>query len=373
MILKIFRYATIVLIITGALFPNTSFSQGLFNRNKEEKTLSSDKGKSGGKLKKGFSLFKKSKENPGILNGEIVASYRRGWNQPTPYGMVLVPAGSFLMGQADEDFSNSVVNLNRRVSVSSFFMDDTEITNHEYRQFTESLLRDSLAVLGETKIMEDYYPDSTVWVNDYAYHNGDPMLEYYFSSPSYDTYPVVGVSWKAAKYFCQWRSNMMNEYRRSEGLFVLPRFELPTEAEWEWAARGGKASAKYPWGNPYIANAKGCLLANFKPQRGNYISDGYMYTAPANAYNPNDFGLYNMAGNVAEWCKDAYAENSNAITWDLNSYYYDENEPRKIVRGGSWKDISYYLQTGTRTYEYQDKKRAYIGFRTVMRYLGTKK
>ncbi|MFM1913051.1 MAG: hypothetical protein RIR51_889, partial [Bacteroidota bacterium] len=294
-------------------------------------------------------------------------------NQPTPYGMVLVPAGSFLMGQADEDFSNSVVNLNRRVSVSSFFMDDTEITNHEYRQFTESLLRDSLAVLGETKIMEDYYPDSTVWVNDYAYHNGDPMLEYYFSSPSYDTYPVVGVSWKAAKYFCQWRSNMMNEYRRSEGLFVLPRFELPTEAEWEWAARGGKASAKYPWGNPYIANAKGCLLANFKPQRGNYISDGYMYTAPANAYNPNDFGLYNMAGNVAEWCKDAYAENSNAITWDLNSYYYDENEPRKIVRGGSWKDISYYLQTGTRTYEYQDKKRAYIGFRTVMRYLGTKK
>jgi len=138
----------------------------------------------------------------------------------------------------------------------------------------------------------------------------------------------------------------------------------------EWAARGGRASAKYPWGNPYLSNAKGCLLANFKPHRGNYDADGYEYTAPANAYSANDYGLYNMAGNVAEWCEDAFEENASAVTWDLNSINRDATNPRKVVRGGSWKDIGYYLETGTRTFEYEKNKRSYVGFRCVMRYLG---
>ncbi len=145
---------------------------------------------------------------------------------------------------------------------------------------------------------------------------------------------------------------------------------MPSEAEWEWAARGGKASAKYPWGNPYVANGKGCLLANFKPHRGNYDADGYAYTAPANQFNPNDYGLYNMAGNVSEWCLDAYADNSVAITWDLNTINDDKDEPRKVIRGGSWKDVAYYLETGTRSYEYENKKRSYIGFRCAMNHLG---
>ena len=211
------------------------------------------------------------------------------------------------------------------------------------------------------------YPTTALTI---AVHNGDPMTEYYFSSPAFDQYPIVGVSWDAAKYFCLWRSKMMNDYRKKQNMYILPRFELPSESEWEWAARGGRASVKYPWGNPYIANAKGCLMANFKPHRGNYDADGYSYTAPANAYDPNDFGLYNMAGNVAEWCEDAYADNSVAITWDLNTVNKDADEPRKVTRGGSWKDIAYYLETGTRAYELQTRKRSFIGFRCSMRYLG---
>jgi gliding motility-associated lipoprotein GldK len=333
------------------------------------KTLSSSKG--GAKKGKGLLSFgKQSKEAPGVENGEIVAASRKGWSQPTPYGMVLVPSGSFMMGQADEDASRSGISFNKRVTVAAFYMDDTEITNHEYRQFTSALLKDSVSVLGEDKIFTEYYPDTTVWNSDFTYHNGDPMTEYYFSSPAFDLYPVVGVSWDASKYFCLWRSKMMNDFRKKQGLYILPRFELPSESEWEWAARGGRAATKYPWGNPYVANSVGCLQANFKPHRGNYDADGYSYTSPANAFEPNDYGLYNMAGNVAEWCEDAYADNASAVTWDLNTVNKDADEPRKVTRGGSWKDIAYYLETGTRAYELQSKKRSYIGFRSTMRYLG---
>lgn len=302
----------------------------------------------------------------GVTNGEITATARKGYKQTTPYGMVLVPSGSFIMGQADEDIAATQINMNRQVTISSFYMDDAEISNHEYRQYVNALMADSVSVLGEEEILAKYYPDTTVWKNDFTYHNGDPMLEYYFAHPAFDTYPVVGVSWKAAQHFCKWRTGLYNDYRTKEGQFVSPSFRLPSEAEWEWAARGGKQGAKYPWGNPYVANGKGCYLANFKPQRGNFDADGYPYTAPSNAYSPNDYGLYNMAGNVAEWCRDAYQENANAVVWDMNPDNQNADEPRKVVRGGSWKDIAYYLETGTRSYEYEDQKRSYIGFRCVM-------
>jgi gliding motility-associated lipoprotein GldK len=355
-----------VIVVSMALYSCPPFTK---SKSSGGKTLSSSKG--GAKKGKGLLSFgKQSKEAPGVENGEIVAASRKGWSQPTPYGMVLVPSGSFMMGQADEDASRSGISFNKRVTVAAFYMDDTEITNHEYRQFTGALLKDSVSVLGEDKIFTEYYPDTTVWNSDFTYHNGDPMTEYYFSSPAFDLYPVVGVSWDASKYFCLWRSKMMNDFRKKQGLYILPRFELPSESEWEWAARGGRAASKYPWGNPYVANSVGCLQANFKPHRGNYDADGYSYTSPANAFEPNDYGLYNMAGNVAEWCEDAYSDNASAVTWDLNTVNKDADEPRKVTRGGSWKDIAYYLETGTRAYELQSKKRSYIGFRSTMRYLG---
>jgi len=193
---------------------------------------------------------------------------------------------------------------------------------------------------------------------------------YYFAHPAFDNYPVVGVDWQAAAYFCKWRTAYLNDYRQSRGEWIMPDFRLPTEAEWEYASRGGRDMAKYPWGNPYIRNAKGCLLANFKPGRGNYFDDGYAYTAPVYSFFSNDYGLFEMSGNVSEWCLDAYHPSSVPLVWDLNPQYIDENEPRKIIRGGSWKDIAYFCETGTRAYEHEDTARAFIGFRCAMTYLG---
>jgi formylglycine-generating enzyme len=307
----------------------------------------------------------------GIRDGEITATSRKGYKQTAPYGMVLIPSGSLMMGQADEDVMSARISMNKRVTIVPFYMDDTEVTNHEYRQFVNSMITDSVSVLGEEFIMSTLYPDTSVWSKDFTYHNGDQMTEYYYSSPAFDMYPVVGISWDAAVYFSKWRTKLLNDTRSQKNLFKSPRYRLPSEAEWEWAARGGKEGAKYPWGNPYVANGKGCFLANFKPYRGNYRADGYPYTAPSNAFNPNDYGLYNMAGNVAEWCQDAYAESYMPVTWDLNPVYNDENEPRKIIKGGSWKDVAYFLETGTRTYEFRNERRSYIGFRCVMDRLGS--
>lgn len=106
---------------------------------------------------------KGGKEESGVQNGEITATARKGFKQTTPAGMVVIPSGSFIMGQADEDIASSMNNMNRRVTISSFYMDDTEITNNEYRQFVNALLVDSVSVLGEEEIMSKYYPDTTAW------------------------------------------------------------------------------------------------------------------------------------------------------------------------------------------------------------------
>ncbi len=305
--------------------------------------------------------------------GELVGVQGRAWEQQVvPYGMTFIPPGTFHMGQADEDITSSKINMNRQITIGGFYMDDTEITNNEYRQFVEYMIEasDTSEEWVLEDVMEQLYPDTTVWVRDFAYHLGDPMTQYYFFHPAFDNYPVVGVNWFAAAEFSKWRTYYLNAFRQEQGQFALPNFRLPSEAEWEYAARGGLDMAKYPWGGPYIRNGKGCALANFKPGRGNYYDDGFQYTAPVASYFANGFGLYDMSGNVSEWCEDAFHPASMAVVWDLNPTYFDENEPRKVIRGGSWKDIPFYVETGTRSYEYQDTARSYIGFRCAMTHLG---
>ncbi|MFA5195215.1 MAG: SUMF1/EgtB/PvdO family nonheme iron enzyme, partial [Bacteroidales bacterium] len=211
---------------------------------------------------------------------------------------------------------------------------------------------------------------------DYTYSYNEPMLNY-FAHPAYDNYPVVGVNWKQARAFCIWRSNMLNDYLEAGGETRVNEFRLPTESEWEWAARGGLDESPFPWGGPYIRNSNGCFLGNYKPLRGNYIDDGGVHTLIVAHFAPNDYGLYDMAGNVAEWCDDAYDESAYNFAHDLNmnySYEAKKSDPealkRKVIRGGSWKDVGYYMQTGTRTYEFQDTAKCYIGFRCVQTYLG---
>jgi sulfatase modifying factor 1 len=397
-----------------------------------------------GKNKKGKGL-----PNDGQLHG-VAPSAR--WSMSKPVGMVYVPSGTFHMGPSDEDINYAFTARNKQVSISGFWMDATEVTNNEYRQFTY-WVRDSIAAkqmgyikqgtdgieyidwkkastikwgdkatlekidamiytpdnrimgkkeLDPTKIVyhsEVYdfkeaskrenatkprsqfivktdiqvYPDTLSWVRDYAYAYNEPMAKKYFGHPAFGNYPLVGVTWKQATAFCEWRTHYYNSYLQSKKRASESDFRLPTEAQWEYAARGGRSQAPYPWGGPYLRNKKGCLLANFKPGRGNYPEDGGFYTVRADAYWPNDFGLYNMAGNVSEWTSSLYYEGGYNFQHDMNPdirWNAKDTDPprmkRKVVRGGSWKDVGYYLQTSTRNYEYQDTSKCYLGFRCVI-------
>ena len=239
--------------------------------------------------------------------------------------------------------------------------------NDKSKKRSDFIVRDTVPV----------YPDTLVWLSDFSYAANEPMVEGYFSHPAYRNYPVVGVTWRQARAFNVWRTRYNENYKQSRGLPPRSYYRLPNEAQFEYAARGGRVGTDYPWGGPYIKNAKGCLMANFKPGRGNYADDGGAYTVNVRSYFPNDYGLYNMAGNVAEWTSSAYDESASTFTHDLApDYSYDAkpNDPpvlkRKVVRGGSWKDVGYFLQNSSRTYEYQDTAKSYIGFRCVTSYLG---
>ena len=131
--------------------------------------------------------------------------------------------------------------------------------------------------------------------------------------------------------------------------------------------------AKYPWGGPYTTTDRGCFLANFKPVRGDYAADGALYTVEAMSYNPNEYGLFNMAGNVSEWTNTAYNQMSYYMGSTMNPNVEIKENRRKIIRGGSWKDVAYFLEVSSRDWEYADTARSYIGFRTVQDYLGTNK
>ena len=224
-----------------------------------------------------------------------------------------------------------------------------------------------------TKKIISVYPDTLAWVRDFQYSFNEPMLHMYFSHPGYLEYPVVGVTWEQAHAFCNWRTNYFNNASDTRA----QAYRLPTEAEWEYAARGGRRMAMYPWGNNYARDANGCFFANFKPYRGSYNDDTGTTTMKVAQFRPNDFGLFDMAGNVSEWTNNAYDDATNTNIHDLNpdfSYMARKEDPdvlkRKVIKGGSWKDISYFMQCGVRTYEYQYESRPYIGFRCVRSYIG---
>ncbi len=428
--------------------------------------------------------------------GELVGvKTKKKWFSEKPYGMALIPGGSFTMGKQDQDVLGTLNTPTKTVTVRPYYMDETEITNNEYKEFVfwvrDSVTRTKLAyqaefaALGNTNptgnnnsrngiqqyafknadtidlspyqkyMYENYYsfdtiqplnweadliwnteeyldadyvevmdslyiskedavdgvrtfntkflkyryswfdrdaaarqggdrkdfvqtevlniyPDTTVWVKDFNYSYNDPMHQDYFNHQSYGDYPVVGVTWGQANAFCNWRTKKKNAYQKSrKNAALVPDFRLPTEAEWEYAARGGLEFATYPWGSGSTTSDRGCFLANFKPVRGNYAVDGALYTMEAKSYNANDYGLYNMAGNVSEWTNTAYNLSSYYMASTMNPNVEDRKNKRKIIRGGSWKDVAYYLEVASRDYEYADTARSYIGFRTVQNYIGT--
>jgi len=433
-----------------------------------------------------FCLFSCGKSNYGYT-GELSRG-TKGKSQKVqeapPYGMVYIPHGALTIGGNDQDIMWNMNSQPRTITINAFWMDQTEITNYEYRQFIgyvrDSIMRTLLAEVDDNfymelnededesdkrqlnwnrrinlrrdselrdavqdmyyqgdeaihgkeidirKLLYEYawfdfhqaaqvrydpiekkyngtvinirgereevkdrssfimresayvYPDTLCWIRDFTFSFNEPLATRYFSHAAYNDYPVVGVSWKQATAFCHWRTEMLLAGRATKG---MPHaYRLPSEAEWEYAARGGLNGGLYPWGGPYASDKQGCYLANFKPQRGRYSLDGGVYTSPVGTYEPNDYGLYDMAGNVAEWTSNTFDENAYAFYNDLVPTYTTNpkaSDPismkRKVIRGGSWKDIAYYIQCGTRTFEYQDSTKSYIGFRCIRDYVGPPK
>ena len=426
----------------------------------------------------------------------------RAFTEPTPYGMVQIKRGYLKMGIEQDDSLWGKQTPTREISVDGFWMDETEVTNSEYKQFVywvrDSILRTRLAdpsyggdesyiitedkngdpitphlnwkkalprkpnedeqraieslyvtnpVTGEKMLdwsqmnyryeVYDYttaalrrnrlnpeernlntdivvdpnevvmiskdtayiddegkiiretidrqltgpwdflntyivniYPDTTCWVNDFQNAENETYLRYYFSNPAYNDYPVVGVTWEQANAFCAWRTDYLLKGLGAEARYVQ-RYRLPTEAEWEYAARG-KEGNEFPWENEDMQSDRGCFYANFKPDKGNYTKDGYLITSKVGVYGANTNGLFDMAGNVAEWTSTIFTEAGVQAMNDLNpqlDYKAAKEDPyrlkKKSVRGGSWKDPESYIRSAWRTWEYQNQPRCYIGFRCV--------
>lgn len=444
----------------------------------------------------------------GSVGGELTGVGSSSWAESTPYGMVLVSRGSIAMGPADSDSLWGITANPKGVSVDAFWMDDTEITNSEYRQFVywvrDSILRERLAdpayggdetfkitedrygdpikpylnwkkalpkrpnedeerailslietnpITGErgldpeqlnfkyewfdhteaakrrnrlnptqrilntdiqvdpneivmiskdtafldengkpvnmtinrplstlfdflnTKIV-NIYPDTTVWVNDFNNAYNEPYMRMYFSHSGYNDYPVVGVTWEQATAFCEWRTMFFKMGMGNKGRNIEP-YRLPTEGEWEFAARSGRSENKYPWDSESTQSEKGCFLANFKPGEGNYTKDGNLITSRVGSYSPNVFGLYDMAGNVSEWTSTTYTEAGSKEMNDLNPQYkYNAaiEDPyaakKKVIKGGSWKDVGRFIRGDMRDSEFQNQPRSYVGFRCVRTQIG---
>jgi len=431
--------------------------------------------------------------------GELLSGTQgKRWITEKPQGMAFIPGGSFTMGSTHEDLLGAQDAPVRTVTVGSFYMDETEITNNQYRKFVDyvkdSIIRTRLAIMADemgmdataggiglyafqevqdpslnqnqsaydrymydnyysmamdqdeyagrrlnTKVRlidnpqrypDEYYievmdsltipsadsffgvpsfdvsklkfkyswmdkdaaikdsnvsardrrskylkteivnvyPDTTQWVKEFNYSYNEPMHDEYFWHEAYGEYPVVGVNWYQAKAFAAWRTLYKNAHLKSRRAnTALNEYRLPSETEWEYAARGGIEKGVYPWGGPYTTDEKECVLVNVLLDRGDYADDGSLYTAEARSYKPNGFNLYNMAGNVAEWTSTPYDESAYILNSSLKPKdKRPEINPMKVVRGGSWRDISHFLKVSTRDKENADSSRSYIGFRNVV-------
>lgn len=266
-------------------------------------------------------------------------------------------------------------NLNTDVAVDPnevvMISKDTAYVDDDGRIVRETITRplSSLYDFVNTYVVP-VYPDTTVWVNDFPNAHNETYMKNYFSSPAYNDYPVVGVTWEQAQAFCAWRTEFLLRGLGPQARYVQ-RYRLPSEIEWEFAARGVEGNP-YPWEGEDLKSDKGCYFANFKPDRGNYTEDGNLITSKVGIYGANSNGLFDMAGNVAEWTNTVYTEAGVISMADVNPelrYEAALEDPyflkRKSVRGGSWKDPVSLIRSAWRTYEYQNQPRSFIGFRCV--------
>lgn len=378
-------------------------------------------------------------------------------------GMVLIQGGSYQIGQTEDTVLFKFDNQPKVITVSSFYMDQYEVSNQEYRSFInyvkDSMIRNQYLVnegredelinwkermskedkreartsvllesvnpaerskVDSRKLVYTYYeidfkkaaqrknrvrydslgnwtysdsvasrnrfivenhipiyPDTLVWVHDYTYSFNDPLTQLYFWHKAFSEYPVVGVTWEQARAYCDYRTKVQN--KGEKGMSYVANYRLPTEAEWEYASRGGMNDQRYSWGDSYTRDDKGLLLANYKNMPGVYMEQRNKLMATTmrvGCFPSNGYGLYDMAGNVAEWTSTSYFAAGYEAMHDMNSeinFRVSSTDPitwkRRVVRGGSWKDVSIFLENASRSYEYQDTAKCYVGFRCVRSYL----
>ncbi|MDR2980245.1 MAG: SUMF1/EgtB/PvdO family nonheme iron enzyme [Bacteroidales bacterium] len=331
---------------------------------------------------------------------------KNGGVEKTPYveqetgpGLVFIEGGTFVMGQVEQDVMYDWNTNPRRVTISSFYMDDIEVTNQYWRDYLAWLER--VYVVNDLRVVYDNaYPDENVWRLPLNY--SDREVSYYFKHPAYNDYPVVGVSWLQCVNYAAWRSDRVNEqilkdhgliefapdaspedyfstdayltydyaynsdkqvynittqdYRQAkmEDGILLPKYRLPTEAEWEYAAYGliGNTVGErvlerkvYPWNGHFFRmddnKYQGEFVANVRRGRGDYmgtaghLNDGSPGPAPSVSYWPNDYGLWNMGGNVAEWVMDVYRQTSNDDVVELNPFRGNYYETKKLLEDGT--------------------------------------
>ncbi|WP_221389708.1 gliding motility lipoprotein GldJ [Dyadobacter sp. NIV53] len=361
---------------------------------------------------------------------------------PAGPDLIYIEGGRFTMGSLEEDVMGRRDNPKRTISIQSFYMDQTEVANVHYLEYLNAVQRDS---------SEEFYskalPDTAVWFNELSFN--DSYVTMYLRHPGFRLYPVVGVSWVQANDYCEWRTAAVSQANNAAGStsgkkkkgfsfgkkkkaaaaaeaetvasgpapqlriesgYVMPPYRLPTEAEFEYAAMamiGTQYSDEnqtnqriYPWDGSTMRQPRGrkqgTMLANFKRGPGDYAgiagksNDGAIITQEIRSYPANDFGLYDMAGNVSEWVYDVYRPLSNSDVNDLNAFrrngYQDEaksydtknsnslvNDNLRVYKGGSWSDVAYWLSPGTRRYMDQDSATAMVGFRCAMIATGSQK
>ena len=248
--------------------------------------------------------------------------------------LAIVPKGSYVYGQNDQDLKYSYEPRARTVSVNSFYIYKHEVSNGEYLEFLNELKQK------DTSLSKQMLPDTLVWREKSSYL--EPFVEYYLRHPAYSNYPVVGVTHEQAEFYCKWLTERyMKESKRK---FKNVEFKLPTIEQWTYAAKGGLDNSPFPWEGFSMQNKKILVAGGGGRSHDGYSSDGAMITAPVTSYKPNGYGIYNMAGNVEEYVNE-----------------------KGISKGGSWKDTGYYLQNDVEEqYDSTNYASAERGFRFVM-------
>jgi formylglycine-generating enzyme required for sulfatase activity len=247
----------------------------------------------------------------------------------------------------------------KSVSVQSFFMQVNEVSNVEYRTFLNDLL-----IQGKKEEYQKAYPQEEQWTK---LIDGEvlAMESMYFTHPAFDDFPVVNVTREGAEMFCFWLTLETSKSKYVDDQMALNDLRLPQRMEWTYAASGGNESYAYPWGGPYTQNDKDCYLANYKPDSTHYADDGAFFTAKTETYHHNDFGLYNMSGNVAEM---VYGSTDITSDSDLISV-----QTAAGTAGGGWMDDAEALKIeGDDPYAELTDGHPNIGFRVVMTHIGRK-